>query len=242
MQKGGRVWQGAAMYDYRGIPVFAEPGVHEGCEELILSRRPPPAKVLDIAAGSGAFTRRLLDRGYDVSANDLDCSRWAVDAVRPTSVDLNGAFASSFREKYDVVAALEIIEHLENPAHFLRECRKLLLPGGILLLSVPNVIDYDSRYMHLRHGEFYHFNPRNLKIGHISILPCWLVEWHAEREGYAVVERRFVGRKTHRGLRKLQHWLFRHLLRPIMWGGGGGALKASCVAYVLRPDGVADAG
>jgi len=45
----------------------------------------------------------------------------------------------------DVVVAGEIIEHLINPFRFLLEVRRILKPGGTLVLSTPNIVDVKSR-------------------------------------------------------------------------------------------------
>ena len=43
----------------------------------------------------------------------------------------------------DVVAAFEVIEHLFSPRTFIRSCARMLLPGGLLVLSCPNVKGFD---------------------------------------------------------------------------------------------------
>jgi len=42
------------------------------------------------------------------------------------------------RDKFDTIIAGEIVEHLENPIKFLKDCRELLNVNGILIISVPN--------------------------------------------------------------------------------------------------------
>lgn len=41
-------------------------------------------------------------------------------------------------DTFDAVLALEIVEHVQNPAQFIRDCAALVAPGGVLLLSTIN--------------------------------------------------------------------------------------------------------
>jgi 2-polyprenyl-3-methyl-5-hydroxy-6-metoxy-1,4-benzoquinol methylase len=61
---------------YRGIPIHAADGVHEAAAELITSRLARGKRILELGAGSGAMTQRLLDLGYEVTPVDLDGSSW----------------------------------------------------------------------------------------------------------------------------------------------------------------------
>ena len=46
-----------------------------------------------------------------------------------------------FETRYaDVMLAIDVIEHLENPWLFLRECKRILKPGGVLILTTPNIL------------------------------------------------------------------------------------------------------
>lgn len=171
----------------------AGPDVHDRCFELVESVVPAGARVLDIAAGTGAFTARLRDAGYRVTANDLDRSGWGLDPDDLLSVDLNGDDLSALGTGYDAVVAMEIIEHLENPTRFLRTCGSLLAPGGVIVLSTPNTSDRLSRTLFLRSGITYHFTPWSYRdTGHMVVLPPWLLELLVERAGLRVEERQGV--------------------------------------------------
>ncbi len=186
-----------AVQQYKGISVFASLETHETCWAVCQRVAPKSGRALDLGAGHGAFTRRLLDAGYKVTANDFDLKGWAVPEVVPMAVDLNTPFAEAFPGPYDLIVAIDIIEHVENPRGFLRECRQLLRPGGVLIVALPNLLDYDSRQKFWRRGIFYHFSPEHIHAtGHITILPCWLVEHHFEVTGWAVAEKTFGARRT----------------------------------------------
>lgn len=58
---------------------------------------------------------------------------------------------------FDVITNIEVIEHLENPYHFLREVARILKPGGRLILSTPNPLHIYNRLSFLLRGKFYRF-------------------------------------------------------------------------------------
>ena len=74
---------------YRGIPIHAAGGVHEAAAELITSKLAKGKRILELGAGSGAMTQRLLDLGYEVTPVDFDGSSWKCAGVEPLLIDLN---------------------------------------------------------------------------------------------------------------------------------------------------------
>jgi SAM-dependent methyltransferase len=149
-------------------------------------------KVLDIATGTGAFARRLSDRfpGWDLEINDLEGDA-LVAGFKRRKVDLNSRFGDSFdRDGYDLVVAIEIIEHLENPWNFMREMRKLLRNGGVLVLSTPNVDSTLDRLSYLIDGHSFYFGERGYTNsgGHITSIPDWLFRRIAASSGYTRIE------------------------------------------------------
>lgn len=190
----------------------APAGLHDFCEELIDKYVERSAQILDIAAGTGALARRLRKKGYArVAANDLDATAFAAPEVSFTRVDLNTAFSQDLgRQRWDAILAVEIIEHLDNPLAFLRECGNMLKEGGYLLVTTPNILGSESLLQWLRRGHFLYFSPawyRSLR--HVSLLPAWLLDAKAVESGVDVVYRGFTPRvrprdsagKLHAGLR-----------------------------------------
>lgn len=181
---------------YDGIPVHAPPGVHEEAFTLLRAHLAPPARVLELGAGSGAFTKRLLNAGFQVEAVDLDPNGWPHEDVPLHVVDLNEARWPLPELVYDAVVAVEVIEHLENPSAFLRACRRHLRPGGLLVLTTPKVASLASRRALILRGHLAFFRPGTLfAAGHRTILPWWLLEDLLQLEGYDVVKLGFVGRQ-----------------------------------------------
>jgi len=137
--------------------------------------RSPPGKILDFPAGTAWLRDALGPQGWEYHAADL-FTRPKVSNFR--TANLNERFPYGQRE-FDYVACLEGIEHAENYHHVLRECHRVLRPGGTLLLSTPNPLNVKSRrryyyrgtfngFPHLFHmpaeGEHLHVSPINLSM------------------------------------------------------------------------------
>ena len=119
---------------YKNLPIKSDYRAHDAAFELIKGRfgSQKALRVLDIATGTGALAQRITDAfpGWDLEINDFE-SEARVAGLKRKAVDLNSAFSGGFASGgYDLVVAVEIVEHLENPWNFLREIRKLLRAGG----------------------------------------------------------------------------------------------------------------
>ena len=184
-------------------PPMCLPGLHQAVADRISQRITPESRVLDIAAGSGAFTRRLIDMGMVPVANDINPERWSADQVDLMGVDLNTDFAEAFADSgIDAIAAIEVIEHLDNPRWFLRSCREILPAGGFMFVTTPNVTSATARGMFLGSGRTVFFSRTGPCAGdHITLLPWWILEGHAKASGWEVVETSFAGRYENLGFK-----------------------------------------
>ena len=103
---------------YKGIPIYAGYNLHEKSFEVFTEYvKDKSAKIIVLGAGAGAFDQRLIDHGY----TNILAVEYHEDLYRPktkvVSRDLNKDFADL--GTFDVVIAIEIIEHLENQFHLL---------------------------------------------------------------------------------------------------------------------------
>lgn len=111
----------AEEYMQNHLKERSAPGLHSFCEAVLIQKVAHSARILDIAAGTGSFCQRLLAAEYDnVTANEIDKEAFALPQIPLLSVDLNTRFSEAIGQSWDVIIAMEVIEHLENPFQFLR--------------------------------------------------------------------------------------------------------------------------
>ncbi|RMH29496.1 MAG: class I SAM-dependent methyltransferase [Planctomycetota bacterium] len=123
----------------------------------ILRALPRPCHVLDLPAGHGQMTDALRAEGFEVTPADINEGRddyVYADMNRPLPFP-DGAF--------DAALCLEGIEHLVNPVTLVSELIRVVRPGGTVVLSTPNILNFYSRLRFLLTGTFYQFNPATLR-------------------------------------------------------------------------------
>jgi 2-polyprenyl-3-methyl-5-hydroxy-6-metoxy-1,4-benzoquinol methylase len=101
------------------------PGLHDFIAAKAVEHFKVGATLLDLAAATGSMSLRMQDLGFKVTATDYVPENFKLDSVPFKQADLNDDFSSAYSQRFQAIIASEIIEHLENPRHFARECFKL---------------------------------------------------------------------------------------------------------------------
>jgi 2-polyprenyl-3-methyl-5-hydroxy-6-metoxy-1,4-benzoquinol methylase len=103
-------------------------------------------KLLEVGFGNGVTLARLKNFGWDVEGVEFDTV--SVNLARSLGLE---AHLGSIEDvaypagTFDAVVASHLIEHLPDPAGFLRECRRVLTEGGRLVLTTPNASSLGHR-------------------------------------------------------------------------------------------------
>jgi ubiquinone/menaquinone biosynthesis C-methylase UbiE len=129
-------------------------GLHEYVGDSVLSMLAHPGvKAIDLGTGYGAMAERLQNMGCEVLAADR-CSDGFEANVSHIVINFDQPdFATNLgANSFDIVTAIEVIEHVESPIGFLRNVRRLLSPTGVAVLTTPNVDCLPARIKHLLYG------------------------------------------------------------------------------------------
>ncbi|MDH3461852.1 MAG: class I SAM-dependent methyltransferase [Burkholderiaceae bacterium] len=217
---------------YDGLPIQADVETHQLTVRIAMDLLAHGSDVLDVAAGHGALSKSLIDAGYRVA-----CTSWNdnVDLnIECYRIDLDKAFtrADVGSRGYALVCALEIIEHVENPAQLLRSLASLLDEGGILVLSTPNVESAQARVEWFLRGCPYIFSgPEISENRHIAMLWRQGLEKFIELAGFDILNKHLTGQfrfssSWQAALRRPVYWLMQILLP--------GDLRGSSRVYALQ--------
>lgn len=173
-------------------------GCHEKVHDLVREFLPQPSRIADLAAGEGAFSQVLVGLGHTVYAVDATRDHWKVSDVTLNIHDLDSEFAETILNTdnvFDAITAIEIVEHLENPFRFVRECGKLLKPGGLLFLTTPNVEAVFSRVLFLYTGRLNSFSAyETVRPAHITPIFRWKLEMMLNEAGFEIEREEFIRR------------------------------------------------
>lgn len=104
-----------------------------------LERVVGPGRMLDVGFGPGFLLEAARRRGWEASG--VDPSPFSVARAREKGFEAHEGMLEQLGlpgSSYDAIALMQVIEHVVDPRPLLAECRRLLAPGGALLVATPN--------------------------------------------------------------------------------------------------------
>lgn len=139
--------------------------------KFLISKFVGNEKILDIGCSNGVFSGYLVKRGYKCYGLELN-DRAIVKAKKLGIIVKKGDFLEKLpftSGMFDIVFAGEAIEHTIDDDGFLKETYRVLKPGGLLILTTPNLLSLGNRILMLlgRMPRFayaqYHYRIYNLQ-------------------------------------------------------------------------------
>jgi len=125
------------------------PERRQGIEgEVMFLPAQPGAKVLDVGCGSGERLEKMRGLGWTVSGIDFD--EKAVGMAKERGLDVScGTIPGIWfpPETFDAITMSHLIEHVPDPIELLKECRRILKPGGRVVVTTPNSSSWAHRLM-----------------------------------------------------------------------------------------------
>jgi 2-polyprenyl-3-methyl-5-hydroxy-6-metoxy-1,4-benzoquinol methylase len=138
-------------------------------------------KYLDMGCGFGQTLEFAKRRGWE--AHGIDISDWVVEEGRKLGRDIlltnleNAPFGDGF---FDVILMSEVIEHVTDPLHELREARRKLKRGGIMVIDTINIDSFFMRFL----GEKSSF----IEAGHLTYFSYRTLRQILEKAGFKVLK------------------------------------------------------
>ena len=113
-----------------------------------LGRHLHSGRVVDVGCSTGLLVRILCNRGYEAEGVELNSrsAEWGRDHYGVTIHTLPLELCSYRPESLLALLFTDVLEHTQHPRDFLHAASRLLVPGGIALVTFPDIRSLESRY------------------------------------------------------------------------------------------------
>jgi SAM-dependent methyltransferase len=174
----------------------ARPEAHDAARSLISAQFPSARGLvaIDAAAGNGYMSQWLIDQGFAVRPFDLAPAGFAAQGAVCAVADLNREIPAPDAVA-DVAVSIETIEHLENPFQLVRELTRVTKPGGLVVITTPNVHFIRARLKALLSGTstYFEFVAKDPWGQHITPFSLGQLLYAFDRDGLVPVHVSSVG-------------------------------------------------
>ena len=148
-----------------------------------LGKPAPEIRLLDVGCSSGAFLLTAQALGFHTHGIE-PAARAAQSAIQSgLDVHIGTLQEANFPgQHFDAVTLFEVIEHIKEPLPLLGECRRILRPGGVLLIGTGNTDSWTAAFMKSRWWYF----QIDHHGGHVSFFNPLSIHLLAERTSFSL--------------------------------------------------------
>ncbi len=138
-------------------------------KESPLAQKKDGFSCLDIGAGVGKLINLIRKDFPNAKAHacDYHTDRFAISDVEIKQVHLDNGPLPYADNSFDLITCTEVFEHVENYRAILREMRRILKPGGMVVITTPNVLNAFSRWRNILTGFPNLFGPLPTKADNL---------------------------------------------------------------------------
>lgn len=106
----------------------------------LLGKKPADIRLVDVGCSRGQFVDFAAQAGF--AAEGVEPAKHIAATARESGLNVHTGLLEDQHypdAAFDVATLFEVVEHLREPLPLLQECRRILKPGGILVISTGNV-------------------------------------------------------------------------------------------------------
>jgi len=147
-------------------------------------------RLLDIGAGLGTFVKCAIGENFDaigIEYEEKQCQLakelYNVDLINRKIEDI---YKDLIHEEYDVINLHHVLEHVQSPMDILKVIKKLLAPGGIVLIEVPN--QFSNIKKELWYRLFQKFKYPDNKLHHLTFFTIRTLKEYIKQNNFTILE------------------------------------------------------
>jgi 2-polyprenyl-3-methyl-5-hydroxy-6-metoxy-1,4-benzoquinol methylase len=137
---------------------------HGGLHDALLDSLPDLEKelpIVDIGCGTGAWLERLTNLGFiNLYGIDLDPNCFEASQATFLRANIDDDCLDFKDQKFSLISAIEVVEHLENPGHLFSFVEKNLMDDGYFLMTTPNIHSLSCRLRFFLTGNLASFDSK----------------------------------------------------------------------------------
>lgn len=150
----GKYYQSDEYYSHQENKKGLIPRIYEAVKSVNLKRKVslaigglPNGRLLDIGCGVGDFLMHVKKSGWEVSGIEPSNDAKSIAKNRLGFLPLDPSESTSLNDhSFDVITMWHVLEHIDDLKSQLSELKRLLKPGGRLIIALPNYQSFDCQY------------------------------------------------------------------------------------------------